>query len=110
MPESKANQHIAAMAPYAVADLSARRGVPLISLAQNESFRAPSPHAIVAGQRALETGALYPDPDYPELRAAIAAQHDVDEDVHLVFLEYPQVGHGLNRCWSSKQDLSSQRV
>ena len=83
MPDSQANHHIAAMAPYAVADLSAGEGVPLISLAQNESFRAPSPHAIVAGQRALESGALYPDPDYPELRAAIASQHEVDPELIL---------------------------
>lgn len=83
MPEQQANPHIASMAPYAVADLSTREGLPLISLAQNESFRPPSPRAIVAGQRALESGALYPDPDYPELRAAIAAQHNVDQDIIL---------------------------
>ena len=83
MSESLANDHIAAMAPYAVANLSVREGLPLISLAQNESLRPPSPRAIAAGQQALKTGALYPDPDYPELRAAIAAQHGVDEELIL---------------------------
>ena len=83
MSESLANDHIAAMAPYAVANLSVREGLPLISLAQNESLRPPSPRAIAAGQQALKPGALYPDPDYPELRAAIAAQHGVDEELIL---------------------------
>lgn len=83
MSESQANDHVAAMASYAVANLSVREGLPLISLAQNESFRPPSPRAIAAGQQAIKSGALYPDPDYPELRAAIAAQHNVDQDLIL---------------------------
>ena len=81
---SLANQHIAAMAPYAVADLSPQAGVPLISLAQNESLRLPSPLAIQAGREYLASSALYPDPDYPELRAAIAKQHNIDPDLVLV--------------------------
>ena len=44
--------HIAAMAAYALADLSAPEGRRLISLSQNESLRGPSPAAIEAAQAA----------------------------------------------------------
>ena len=69
--------HLAAMAPYALADL----GPPgTVSLAQNESAFPPSPKAVQAGQTALAQAALYPDPDWSELRAAISAVHGVDRD------------------------------
>lgn len=65
---------VQAMAPYALADL----GDPsLTSLAQNESARPPSPLAIAAGQAALGDAALYPDPDWRDLRAALAEAHGV---------------------------------
>ena len=69
------NPHVAAMSPYALADLG---GAAMISLAQNESVFPPSPSALEAGQDALGEGALYPDPDWIALRAAIAAIHDLD--------------------------------
>ena len=64
--------HVAAMSPYALADPG---GVDSVSMAQNESAFAPSPAAIKAGQAALENAALYPDPDWQDLRAAIASVH-----------------------------------
>lgn len=65
---------VAAMAPYALADL----GVPgMISLAQNESAFGPSPKAIEAGQAALAASSLYPDPDWRDLRRAISHVHDL---------------------------------
>lgn len=74
----KANDHIAAMAPYALADFSVPDGIEMVSLAQNESLRPPSPSAIDAANRAQLSSADYPDPDYPELRQAIADQHNLD--------------------------------
>lgn len=68
----KAVPHVAAISPYALADLG-RAGA--VSMAQNESAFAPSPAAIKAGQAALENAALYPDPDWQDLRAAIATVH-----------------------------------
>lgn len=73
MPHPK----IAGMAPYALADLSAPEGVPRVSMAQNESLRPPSPLALEAARRALADGALYPDPDWSDLRSAIAEVHGV---------------------------------
>ena len=69
--------HIAAMAPYALADLGPEGSV---SMAQNESAFPPSPAAIAAGQAALANAALYPDPDWTDLRAAIAGVHGLPVD------------------------------
>lgn len=69
--------HISAMSPYALAQLKAPQGKPLISLSQNESLRPPSPLAIDAAVRALEAGHLYPDPDWDELRAALSGLHGI---------------------------------
>lgn len=71
----RAVPNVAAMAPYALADLGPAGSV---SLAQNESAFGPSPNAIAAGQAALADAALYPDPDWSDLRAAIAAAHGLD--------------------------------
>ncbi len=71
--------HIAALAPYALADLAPE----LTSLAQNESLRPPSPDALTAAQRALADAHLYPDPDWIDLRAALACIHEVSADAIL---------------------------
>ncbi|WP_120499511.1 histidinol-phosphate transaminase [Roseovarius sp. EL26] len=64
--------HVAGMAAYALADL----GDPgTISLAQNESAFPSSPRAILAGQKALDQMPLYPDPEWPEMRAAVSEVH-----------------------------------
>ena len=67
--------HIGAMAPYALADLGPEGA---ISMAQNESAFAASPMALAAGQAAVGQGALYPDPDWNDLRAAIAQEHGLN--------------------------------
>jgi histidinol-phosphate/aromatic aminotransferase/cobyric acid decarboxylase-like protein len=72
------NPHVAALAPYALADLSAPPGKRLISLAQNESALPPSPGAMEAARAALTDARLYPDPDWCELREAIAWVHGLD--------------------------------
>jgi histidinol-phosphate aminotransferase len=72
------NPHIAALAPYALAELTAPPGKRLISLAQNESAFLPSPAAIEATRAALGDAALYPDPDWRDLRLAIADVHGLD--------------------------------
>lgn len=67
--------HVGAMAAYALADLGSEG---TISLAQNESAFAASPAAIAAGQSAMDELPLYPDPEWPELRAAIADVHKLE--------------------------------
>lgn len=74
----QAKPHIARMAGYGLADLAAPPGKRLISLSQNESLRPPSPLAINAAADAARNQQLYPDPDWTDLRRALAALHDVD--------------------------------
>ncbi len=80
---TRARKHVAAMAPYALADLGGADGRPAPSLAQNESFRPPCPGTFEAVVAAMADAALYPDPDWTELRSMIAARHDVDPDTIL---------------------------
>lgn len=70
--------HVSAMAAYQLADTSAPEGKRLVSLSQNECLRGPSPKAIEAASAALSAGHLYPDPDWTELRHAIAEVHGPD--------------------------------
>ncbi len=69
--------HIQNMSPYALANVAAPVGRRLISLSQNESLRPPSPDVIQAATAALVKGAEYPDPDWTDLRASLAALHDI---------------------------------
>ena len=68
---------VAALSPYALADLSPPAGKRLISLAQNESLRAPSPKATEAANAANAALNLYPDPDWTGVRQALGALHDI---------------------------------
>ena len=77
---TRARQHVAAMAPYALADLGGPDSRPAPSLAQNESFRPPCPGALEAVLATMADAALYPDPDWTELRSMIAAHHGIDRD------------------------------
>ncbi len=72
--------HVARMAPYSLIKITAPEDVPLISLSQNESLRPPSPNAAQAAAAALSHGMLYPDPDWTDLRAALAQQHGISAD------------------------------
>lgn len=71
------NAHVAETPAYALADLSVTDGMRAISMAQNESLRPPSPAALAASRAAVEHDHLYPDPDWVELRAAIADVHGI---------------------------------
>ena len=70
-------RRVAEMAAYALAEAPAGGG-PIVALAQNECLRAPSPKAIVAARDAAAACADYPDPDWRDLRRAIAGVHDLD--------------------------------
>ncbi len=77
---TRAHPHIQAMAPYVLATAAAPEGVPLVPLAQNESLRAPSPRVAEAVAQATTQAALYPDPDWSDLRHALAALHGIGAD------------------------------
>ncbi|MEM8836974.1 MAG: histidinol-phosphate transaminase [Pseudomonadota bacterium] len=69
--------HIQSMAAYALADLSTSASGDIISLSQNESFRPPSPNVGEAVKSALSQSMLYPDPDWRDLRNALADVHAI---------------------------------
>ena len=74
----KPQHQIAAMSAYAVAELTAPLGQSVFSLSQNESLRAPSPRTLSASRKALESTALYPDPEWTNLRTALGDLHGFD--------------------------------
>ncbi|MGJ8625883.1 MAG: pyridoxal phosphate-dependent aminotransferase [Sulfitobacter sp.] len=78
-----ASPHIRNMSPYALAEMAAPPGKALISLAQNESLRGPSPKAIQAATECLISGGNYPDPDWTALRGALSAHHNIPADMIL---------------------------
>ena len=80
---TRAAPHIFNMSPYALAQMSAPPGKALVSLAQNESLRGPSPKAIKAATDCLVSGADYPDPDWTALRGALATHHGIPADMIL---------------------------
>lgn len=75
--------HIAQMAPYALAGFDIPKDKRLISLAQNESLRPPSPFVIDAINRRQAELAQYPDPDWCELRHELAQLHEINDDTIL---------------------------
>ncbi len=76
----KSAAHVQAMSAFALANLG---GHDWPTLAQNESAFPPSPRAIAAGQDAIARSHLYPDPDWTELREAIAQAYGVEPDLTL---------------------------
>ena len=69
--------HVGAMGAYALADMGRAN---TISLAQNESGFPASPSAIAAGQSVMGQMPLYPDPEWSELRGAIAQVHGLNPE------------------------------
>ena len=79
---TRALPHIERMSPYALADMTAPEGIDLVSLSQNESLRGPSPKAVAAATASLAHGGHYPDPDWSDLRRALADLHDIPAQDH----------------------------
>ncbi|MGC3939834.1 pyridoxal phosphate-dependent aminotransferase [Roseobacter sp. EG26] len=73
-------RHVAEMDLYALAAVTDAEDARLVSLAQNESLRAPSPLAVAAANYTLSNGAAYPDPDWNKLRSALASRHGLTAD------------------------------
>lgn len=74
-------EHIRALAGYvpgkAMRRAQQESGVPMIKLASNENPFGPSPLALEAIRAAAADVNLYPDNDASELRAALAARHQL---------------------------------
>ena len=96
--------HLAAVAAYPLAALAAPAGRPLVSLAQNESACRPSPKALAAGHKALANAERYPDPDYTELRGAIAEVHALEPQRVLCGAGSMELMAALARSYLAPQD------
>ena len=72
--------HIAAMKPYALADLNAPEGKRLVSLSQNECLRPPSPLVLQSASKCMQNAMHYPDPDWIALRHALSEVHQIPID------------------------------
>lgn len=68
------------MDSYALPDISVAPGLEPIVLAQNEHAWPPSAKVREAVMQALDSGQLYPDSEWTELRAAIAEVHSLQAD------------------------------
>lgn len=106
----RAREHITAMAPYALADLQPPPGKRLISLAQNESALPPGPAALEAAAAALKGSALYPDPDWTDLRNSISQVHGFEPADILCGAGSMELILCLTQCYAGQGDevLSSQ--
>ncbi|MEQ9488463.1 MAG: histidinol-phosphate transaminase [Alphaproteobacteria bacterium] len=76
--------HVAAMNAYALSRINIPAGVEPVPLNQNESAFPPSPNAIEAAAQVAAGSHLYSDPDWTDLRAAIADLHGIDPSRILV--------------------------
>ncbi|WP_217362349.1 pyridoxal phosphate-dependent aminotransferase [Ruegeria arenilitoris] len=72
--------HVARMAPYTLVKVPAGDDHTLISLSQNESLRPPSPKVVKAASSVFTRSMLYPDPDWTELRLALAQHHELNAE------------------------------
>lgn len=94
--------HVAEMSAYATgpsASVPAR-----FALAQNESVRNPSTQAILAAERAIRTGAFYPDPDCKNLRHALGQLHGLDPDKILCGAGSLDLIGALALCFAGPRD------
>ena len=77
---TRALPHVAQMSPYALANMTTPEDTDLVSLSQNESLRGPSPNATEASAARLVDASAYPDPDWSDLRDALAKLHVIPAD------------------------------
>lgn len=100
----KPNPTVAAMDPYALADISAPDGMEAIVLAQNEHAFPPSVRVRAAVTQALNKGQLYPDCDWNDLRAAIAQVHGLESEQILCGSGSMELMSALMLAYLSPQD------
>ena len=71
---------LAGLPPYALAEQAAPGATRILQLAQNELAIDPSPRAVAAVRRSVDSLTRYPDPHHGALRRAIADIHGLRPD------------------------------
>lgn len=97
--------HIAATKPYVPGGkLHGAKG-PVAMLASNENPFGPSPKAVEAARAAAADVHVYPDPDYGQLRAAIAAAKGIADASRVVTSAgSDEIIHLLTQCYAGPGD------
>ncbi len=95
---------VAAMAAYALPDISAAEGLEPIVLAQNEHAWPPSQQVRDAVGAALDRAQLYPDGECKELCAAIADVHKLNPDNIVCGSGSMELMSGLMQAYMSNGD------
>ncbi len=76
--------HIAGVKPYVPGGKLRGADGPVVMLASNENPFGPSPMAVEAMRAAAAGVHVYPDPDYPDLRQAIASAKGIGDPARIV--------------------------
>lgn len=97
--------HIAATKPYVPGGKLHGANGPVAMLASNENPFGPSPKAVEAAKGAAAGVHIYPDPDYGDLRAAIAAAKGIADVSRVVTAAgSDEIIHLLTQCFAGPGD------
>jgi histidinol-phosphate aminotransferase len=99
----KVNPHVARMVPYGILNMQPPAGKRLISLAQNESMLPPSPQALKLAAESLNGLAPYSDPDWLDLKTAIAEIHALDPAMIICGAGSMELIAGLAKCYLDRE-------
>ncbi|MFN7054772.1 histidinol-phosphate transaminase [Hyphomonas sp.] len=105
MNEIKPLPHIAVMKPYVPGGKLHGQSGPAVMLASNENPFGPSPAAIEAARSVAGDVHIYPDPDYRELREAIAAAKGIADASRIATAAgSDEIIHLLTQCYAGPGD------
>lgn len=97
--------HIASTKPYVPGGKLHGAAGPVAMLASNENPFGPSPKAVEAARAVAASVHVYPDPDYGELRAAIAEAKGIDDASRVVTAAgSDEIIHLLTHCYAGPGD------
>lgn len=97
--------HISATKAYVPGGKLSGTAGPVAMLASNENPFGPSPRAVEAAKAVAGSVHIYPDPDYGELRAAIAAAKGIADVSRIVTSAgSDEIIHLLTQCYAGPGD------
>lgn len=93
---------VASLSPYVVPEFDVDEGD--ATLSRNESAFPPSPHAIAAASKLSAVSRIYPDPNWTELRKAVAEVHDLDPELILCGMGSMELIACIVRAYAAEGD------
>ncbi|VAX03415.1 hypothetical protein MNBD_ALPHA03-1037 [hydrothermal vent metagenome] len=105
MPPIKPRNGILNIIPYKAGDAKIEGFDRVIKLASNESPMGPSPKAVTAAKKAIDSGLqLYPDPSCSALRAAIGQAHGLNPEQIICSNGSEELLHLLAKAYATDDD------